>query len=345
MLTLRQCWIITTKIAVRVYIWFFGKIQRLIGYQISLIVIARQPKYHRFYALPPTQPIYLGLFKTRKTNLSVMFWDAGLRSPTRVFQNWHFEQMKAQFYYRTRVRSLAMFVTHWQTRSLPFSKLDWCDPGVWRYLLVEVVTVADNDDENRVCNSLLQIWMLRFGHKAKLLFRLSAQGLVRSLKLKFRRDFKAEVWSVFCCWCLVEVTKLNLGQDYEARFGQDFKFKFSQDADVWVEILKLMLSRDSEIEVWSRFVCNLWYELNPRVPCAFGNVSWSGGLPEIKSTLPHLTSENRWIDSWTSLGRNSPRLQEEKTLWGRRCGGGDQWRDGSLLGGTSSILRTFGRDQ
>ena len=37
--------------------------------------------------------------------------------------------------------------------------------------LVEVVTVADNDDKNRV-----------------------AQGLVRSLKLKFRRDFEAEVW-------------------------------------------------------------------------------------------------------------------------------------------------------
>ena len=31
-----------------------------------------------------------------------------------------------------------------------------------------------------------------FGHKVKLLFRLSAQGLVRSLKLKFRRDFEAE---------------------------------------------------------------------------------------------------------------------------------------------------------
>ena len=38
--------------------------------------------------------------------------------------------------------------------------------------LVEVVTVADVDDEDRVGNSLLQIWKLRFGHKAKLLFRL-----------------------------------------------------------------------------------------------------------------------------------------------------------------------------
>ena len=38
--------------------------------------------------------------------------------------------------------------------------------------LVEVVNVADVDDENHVGNSLLQIWKLRFGHKAKLLFRL-----------------------------------------------------------------------------------------------------------------------------------------------------------------------------
>ena len=38
--------------------------------------------------------------------------------------------------------------------------------------LVEVVTVADVDAENLVGNSLLQIWKLRFGQKAKLLFRL-----------------------------------------------------------------------------------------------------------------------------------------------------------------------------
>ena len=56
---------------------------------------------------------------------------------------------------------------------------------------------------------------------------------------------------------MVEVTKLNLGQDYEARFGQDFNFRFSRDADVWL-ILKLMLNRDSEIVTCSRFVnCDL----------------------------------------------------------------------------------------
>ena len=38
--------------------------------------------------------------------------------------------------------------------------------------LVEVVTVADVSDEDRVSNSLLQIGKLRFGHKAQLLFRL-----------------------------------------------------------------------------------------------------------------------------------------------------------------------------
>ena len=38
--------------------------------------------------------------------------------------------------------------------------------------LVDVVSVADVTDEDHVSNSLLQIWELTFGHKAKLLFRL-----------------------------------------------------------------------------------------------------------------------------------------------------------------------------
>ena len=38
--------------------------------------------------------------------------------------------------------------------------------------LAEVVTVADVDAEDHVDNSLLQIWELMFGPKAKLLFRL-----------------------------------------------------------------------------------------------------------------------------------------------------------------------------
>ena len=38
--------------------------------------------------------------------------------------------------------------------------------------LVEAVTVSHVDDENRVDNSLVQIWKVKFGHKVKSLFRL-----------------------------------------------------------------------------------------------------------------------------------------------------------------------------
>ena len=46
--------------------------------------------------------------------------------------------------------------------------------------LVEVVTVADTSDEDRVCNSLLQIWKL---------------SLV--IKLNFCSNFEHKVWSRF----------------------------------------------------------------------------------------------------------------------------------------------------
>ena len=58
--------------------------------------------------------------------------------------------------------------------------------------LLDVVYIADVGNEDRVGNSLLQIWKLRVVHKAKLRFG-------QDLKLKFRRDFEAEVWTVFCC--------------------------------------------------------------------------------------------------------------------------------------------------
>ena len=63
--------------------------------------------------------------------------------------------------------------------------------------LVEVVTVAVVDNGDRVGNSLLQIWKLMFGHNAKLLFRLRVQGLVKILKLKYRRDLKLEFGQYF----------------------------------------------------------------------------------------------------------------------------------------------------
>ena len=45
-----------------------------------------------------------------------------------------------------------------------------------------------------VCYSF---WELTFGPKAKLLFRLLAQMLVKILNLKFRQDFEAGAWLVF----------------------------------------------------------------------------------------------------------------------------------------------------
>ena len=59
--------------------------------------------------------------------------------------------------------------------------------------LVEVVTVVDVDAEDNVGNSLLQIWELTFGSKAKLLFRLWAQVKVQ------RQGFEAGFCSAFCC--------------------------------------------------------------------------------------------------------------------------------------------------
>ena len=55
------------------------------------------------------------------------------------------------------------------------------------------------------------------------LLRFGAKYSVKILKLKFRRDFEAEVWSVVFCCCLLEFIKLNVGRDSKARFSPDFE--------------------------------------------------------------------------------------------------------------------------
>ena len=90
---------------------------------------------------------------------------------------------------------LPLSVTNWLTHSCLVSFIDVtlvCEDANSK--LVDVVTVADDD---RLGNSLLHIWKLRFGEKAKLLFRLWAQGLVKILKLKFRQDLKLEFGQFF----------------------------------------------------------------------------------------------------------------------------------------------------
>ena len=105
-------------------------------------------------------------------------------------------------FYRTRVRSLFTLVTnsltHWLTHCRLVNLIDVtlaCEDANSK--LAEVVTVADVDDEDRLGNSLLQIWELGFGRKVKLLSRLWAQGLVKILKLKFRQELKLEFGQYF----------------------------------------------------------------------------------------------------------------------------------------------------
>ena len=70
---------------------------------------------------------------------------------------------------------------HWECLSVTNSLTDSCLVNLIDVTLAcedaysklaEVVTVADVSDEDRVGNNLWQIWKLRFGQKAKLLFRL-----------------------------------------------------------------------------------------------------------------------------------------------------------------------------
>ena len=69
--------------------------------------------------------------------------------------------------------------------------------------LAEVVTVANVDDGDRVGNSLLHSWELRLGNKAKLLFRLKAQG------------FEVEVQARFSNWSMVNILLLMFCRGYE----------------------------------------------------------------------------------------------------------------------------------
>ena len=61
-----------------------------------------------------------------------------------------------------------------------------------------------------------------------------------------------------------------------------------------------MLNQDSEIEVWSRFVWNLWYELNPRVRCAFGNVFTSSAMTPLEFQLFYVADVRRLQLNWNS---------------------------------------------
>ena len=97
----------------------------------------------------------------------------------------------------------------------------------------------------------------------------SAQTLAHKPGLR-RRDPQKYTYSYH--WCFVKVTKLNLGQDSEVRFGQDFKFKFSRDADVWLRFCSWCLIKILKLKFDQDLCKKLWYEFNPWVRSAFGDV-------------------------------------------------------------------------
>ena len=85
-------------------------------------------------------------------------------------------------FYWTRVRSLAMLLSDSLTHSLTNSCLVnlndvtlACEDTNSK--LVDIVSVANVDDEDCIGNSLLQIWELMIVHKAKLLFYCFADVL------------------------------------------------------------------------------------------------------------------------------------------------------------------------
>ena len=90
-------------------------------------------------------------------------------------------------YYLSDPSPIIVYPCNSLTHSLLFSKLDWCNPGVWRFQL-------------KTCWCCNCCW------------RGSCPGKMWS-------------WSLasFFCWCFVEVMKLNLCRYSEAKFGQDFE--------------------------------------------------------------------------------------------------------------------------
>ena len=118
----------------------------------------------------------------------------------------------------------------------------------------------------------------------------------------------------FFCWSFVEVMKLNLGQDSEARFGQDFEAYVLWRSWFLVVILKLMLARDSEDKIWSRYVFELVIWTQTRVRCAFGNVliAWLVGCALIGKMVGQiqvgLVVTCRMVRVSGSLGWNADNL-------------------------------------
>ena len=140
---------------------------------------------------------------------------------------------------------------HWLTHSLVLLRLDWCDPGVWRYQLKTCWC----------CYSCLHLWwgtcwqLCGYDSDAEDCSRYRGWNLVKILKLRLSWYFETEVWSRFWSWGSVDILKPKFGQDFEA--------------EVWsrlcgsrlFNILRLKFGQDSEGEVGSRFWRWSWVKI------------------------------------------------------------------------------------
>ena len=128
------------------------------------------------------------------------------------------------------------WLTDTLTNWLLFSKLDWCDSGMWRWQLKTCWSCycCWFDDEKRVDNSLVQIWKVKFGHKVKFLFRIWGQGF--------------KVWLRFWSWPSGKILKLRVGH------------YFAADAWLWLCNCKVCNCHDHSWK--SLFLCDSPYMLD-----------------------------------------------------------------------------------
>ena len=98
-------------------------------------------------------------------------------------------------------------------------------------------------------------------------------------------DFEHKVWSRFWSWRSGKILKLEFVHHFAADalwrlwslilveiLDKILNFKSSRDADVWLEFWSWCLVEILKMKFDQDLCLNLWYELNPRVRCAFGNV-------------------------------------------------------------------------
>ena len=126
---------------------------------------------------------------------------------------------------------LCLSLTHWQTHSLTHCRIvNLIDMPLpckdANSKLVEVVTVADVDDEKRFDDSFMQFWKLKFGHKAKFCSHFEHKVWPRVWSWSSSETFETEVWSVFCCWGLVRL--------WSECLVKILMLKFGRNADVWL---------------------------------------------------------------------------------------------------------------